>query len=164
MFFTVFNAMLQKFILADLDDTNQIAVQIAKVIVPNFVITLTGNLGVGKTTLVRAILTTLGVSGTIKSPTFTLVEPYQLANFTIYHFDLYRFNDPEEWFSAGFDEYFMDSQISFIEWAEKANDLIPQIDWQITLTFNQDIRELTIESLSEAGNKCLKKLTTNAVI
>lgn len=156
--------MQQKFILNDLSVTNKLAKSIAHVIPYNFVITLSGNLGAGKTTLTREVLRCLGVTGSIKSPTFTLVEPYQLANYTLYHFDLYRFSDPEEWFDAGFDEYFLTPQVSFIEWAEKAQGLIPQIDWQINITFQHNIRELTIDSLTLIGDTCLKKLINSDVI
>lgn len=156
--------MQQKFILNDLVATNKLAKLIADVIVRNFVVTLSGNLGTGKTTLTREILRNLGVIGSIKSPTFTLVEPYQLADYTLYHFDLYRFSDPEEWFDAGFDEYFTMHQVSFIEWAEKAQGLIPQIDWQISINFQHGIRELTIDSLTLTGDTCLTKLINNDVI
>lgn len=156
--------MQQKFILNDLSETNKLARLISQVIISNFVVTLSGNLGAGKTTLTREILRNLGVAGSIKSPTFTLVEPYQLAGYTLYHFDLYRFSDPEEWFDAGFDEYFTVDQVSFIEWAEKAHGLIPQIDWQININFQHDIRELTIDSLTLTGDTCLTKLINSDVI
>lgn len=156
--------MQQKYILNDLTATNKLAKLIAQIITSNFVLTLSGNLGAGKTTLTREILRNLGVTGSIKSPTFTLVEPYQLANYTLYHFDLYRFSDPEEWFDAGFDEYFTADQVSFIEWAEKAQGLIPQIDWQINIDFQHDIRELTINSLTLTGDTCLTKLINSDVI
>lgn len=125
--------MQHSFILKDLLATENLAKLIARVIVPEFVVTLNGELGAGKTTLVRSALLALGVTGSVKSPTFTIVEPYQVNNLNIYHFDLYRFNDPEEWFYSGFDEYFGNNSICFIEWAEKAVGLIPVIDWQIKL-------------------------------
>lgn len=156
--------MQQKYILNDLTSTNKLAKLIAQIITSNFVVTLSGNLGAGKTTLTREILRNLGVTGSIKSPTFTLVEPYQLADYTLYHFDLYRFSDPEEWFDAGFDEYFTADHVSFIEWAEKAQGLIPQIDWQINIDFQHDIRELTIDSLTLTGDTCLTKLINSDVI
>ena len=98
--------MIHVFNLESLNATENLATKIAQVIVPNFIVSLSGNLGAGKTTLTRAILRAIGITGSIKSPTFTLVEPYQLESYVVYHFDLYRFRDPEEWFDAGFDEYF----------------------------------------------------------
>ena len=156
--------MQYKFILNDLETTQRLAKGIAQVIVPNFVVSLSGNLGAGKTTLTREVLRNLGIAGSIKSPTFTLVEPYQLPDYMLYHFDLYRFSDPEEWFDAGFDEYFSAPQVSFIEWAEKAQGLIPQIDWQITISFKHNLRELIIDSLTLTGDTCLTKLINRGVI
>ena len=156
--------MQHKFILNDLAATQCLAKGIAQVIVPNFVVSLSGNLGAGKTTLTREVLRNLGIAGSIKSPTFTLVEPYQLPDYMLYHFDLYRFSDPEEWFDAGFDEYFSAPQVSFIEWAEKAQGLIPQIDWQITISFKHNLRELIIDSLTLTGDTCLTKLINRGVI
>lgn len=147
--------------LISLDDTTLIARKIADSLQSGLVVALSGNLGAGKTTLTRSILQTLGVSGSIKSPTFTLVEPYEIKDFTIYHFDLYRFSDPDEWFDAGFDEYFIDGAVCFIEWAEKAKGLIPYIDWHININLDNDIRIITIESLTNVGEKCLKKLMIN---
>jgi tRNA threonylcarbamoyladenosine biosynthesis protein TsaE len=157
--------MIHVFNLESLNATENLATRIAQVIVPNFIVSLNGNLGAGKTTLTRAILRAIGITGSIKSPTFTLVEPYQLESYTVYHFDLYRFSDPEEWFEAGFDEYFNDPQISFIEWAEKAEGLIPPIDWQINIKFlNDERRELIINALTDTGDKCLMKLINNVEI
>lgn len=157
--------MIHVFNLESLNATENLATRIAQVIVPNFIVSLNGNLGAGKTTLTRAILRAIGVTGSIKSPTFTLVEPYQLESYTVYHFDLYRFSDPEEWFEAGFDEYFNEPQISFIEWAEKAEGLIPPIDWQINIKFlNDERRELIINALTDIGDKCLMKLINNVEI
>lgn len=151
------------FKLADLRATGKLAQNIAQIIVPNFIIALNGNLGAGKTTLTREILHALGVSGTIKSPTFTLVEPYQQADYSIYHFDLYRFSDPEEWFDSGFDEYFITPHLCFIEWAENARGLIPAVDWNINISYkDNEERELEITALSENGTVCLKKLITIA--
>ena len=156
--------MQYTFILNDLSATAALAQQIAGVLAANFVITLQGNLGAGKTTLTRAVLRQLGVQGSIKSPSFTLVEPYQLPDYVIYHFDLYRFSDPEEWFDAGFDEYFSEPYLCFIEWPENAAALIPQIDWQLQLKFKNNQRELSINALTVTGTLCLNQLITSAGI
>lgn len=145
-----------------LEDTNHLAHLIAKFIQPNFVVSLNGDLGAGKTTLTREILRSLGVVGSVKSPTFTLVEPYSVQNFTIYHFDLYRFNDPDEWFDAGFDEYFSPDCICFIEWASRAHKLIPKLDWVVNIEMQTDLsRIINIESQTLMGDECLKKLISN---
>lgn len=153
------------FKLGDLYDTQQFANLLAKIIftskheIINFVITLSGDLGTGKTTLVREILQSIGVSGRIKSPTFTIVEPYKIYDINIYHFDLYRFNEPKEWTLAGFDEYFIeDNTICFIEWADKAIELIPKVDWNIKLVLDGEMRIVELTSYSDLGKKCLMKL------
>ena len=149
------------FKLYNLEETEHFAKQVASSLVTNFVITLTAELGSGKTTLVRHILYALGVKGSVKSPTYTIVEPYLVANLNLYHFDLYRFNDPDEWFDAGFDEYFVHDSICFIEWAEKAIELIPVIDWQILIDVVDDVRVVTINATSNKGIQCLNKLTSS---
>lgn len=165
--------MLEKtFTLENLVATKDFAKQIASVIVPDFVITLKGDLGTGKTTLTRYILQKMGVVGSIKSPTFTLVEPYHIKNdrndTMAYHFDLYRFNDLEEWFYAGFDEYFSNGSICFIEWAEKALALIPGVDWELEFTImDNNIAEkriLTIRTKTNKGEMCLKRLIQKDVV
>ncbi|MCC2624764.1 MAG: tRNA ((37)-N6)-threonylcarbamoyltransferase complex ATPase subunit type 1 TsaE [Burkholderiales bacterium] len=146
------------FQLNSLSDTHTLAGLIAEVIVPNFVITLNGDLGAGKTTLVREILQAMGVTGSIKSPTFTYVEPYHLDYIDIFHFDLYRFSSADEWLDMGFDEYFINPHLCFIEWAEKANGLIPEMDWDITLSINNEIHSCRITAHTNKGQECLKSL------
>lgn len=154
--------MLHKFIINDLSASVYLGQQIAKSILPNLIITLTGELGTGKTTLTRSILYALGIKGIVKSPTFTLVEPYQLPNYVIYHFDLYRFTAAEEWLDAGFDEYFNQPHLAFIEWAEHAAEFLPRVDWQITLELiHEQQREITINALTEMGEKCLSQLISS---
>lgn len=151
--------------LTTLEDTHKLANFVASIIVPNFVISLNGNLGAGKTTFVREVIRAFGVQGNIKSPTFTLVEPYELPGRNIFHFDLYRFSDPEEWFDAGFDEYFTNDFIAFIEWAEKAEGLIPQLDWQINIKLDEkNERIFIIDALTKIGEECLTTLTKAVAI
>lgn len=144
--------------LNSLDDTHKLAKGIALSIVPNFVVALNGDLGAGKTTLVREVIHALGIKGSVKSPTFTYVEPYLLDKLHIYHFDLYRFSDPEEWFDMGFDEYFVHNSICFIEWAVKAKELIPVIDWSINLWVKDGIHNCQIMAKTDKGQTCLKNL------
>ena len=148
--------------LNNLAETTNFAMLVAVSIVPNFVLTLNGDLGAGKTTIVREVLYQLGVTGSVKSPTYTIVEPYKVSGLDLYHFDLYRFNDPDEWFDAGFDEYFIDSSICFIEWAEKALEFIPALDWQLTIKVNDEIRQVEICAKSDKGRECLQRLIQNA--
>lgn len=151
--------MKKIFEISSLLVTQDLAKKLAPVIVPDLVLTLNGNLGAGKTTLTREILFAMGVTGRVKSPTFTLVEPYEVNNVEVYHFDLYRFDNPEEWLDAGFDEYFNSNSICFIEWAEKAENLIPQIDLVIDIEIiSPESRKITITSQNNKGDACLNQL------
>ncbi|MBP9742813.1 MAG: tRNA (adenosine(37)-N6)-threonylcarbamoyltransferase complex ATPase subunit type 1 TsaE [Burkholderiales bacterium] len=171
--------------LTNIDATLKFARQIAESIVPNLVIALRGDLGSGKTTLIRGVLQQLGVSGTIKSPTYTIVEPYAIHDLHIYHFDLYRFNAAHEWLDGGFDEYLTSGGICFIEWAEKAQGLISPLDWQLKISLNNSYsheidddvghaimdnhnmdqaRLIEINSMSIKGKECLQKLMKYAAV
>ena len=97
-------------------------------------IALHGDLGAGKTTLVRHLLRALGVQGRVKSPTYAVVEPYELPNLNIWHFDFYRFGDAREWEDAGFRDIFASPGLKLAEWPEKAAQVLPVIDLDITLT------------------------------
>lgn len=91
-------------------------------------IELRGTLGAGKTTFVRHLLHALGVSGRVKSPTYAVVEPYELSGLNIWHFDFYRFKDPHEWEDAGFRDLFASPGLKLAEWPELVADLLPQAD------------------------------------
>ena len=110
------------------------------------IITLQGDLGAGKTTLSRGVLQGLGHKGAVKSPTYTLVEPYKLAVGVVYHFDLYRFADEYEWDEAGFSEYFNETSVCMVEWPEKAGKLLPYPNIDVALTLSDSLpgRTLTI--------------------
>lgn len=116
---------------------------------------LHGDLGAGKTTFVRGLLRGLGYAGKVKSPTYTLVEPYVISRLNLYHFDLYRFIDPDEWDAAGFRDYFNPQSICLVEWPEKAGDLIPQADIDVSLLPQDNGRMLRIRANSSLAQECL---------
>lgn len=105
---------------------------------------LQGDLGAGKTTLARGILHGLGVEGHIKSPTYTIVEPYQVNDQKIYHFDLYRISSPQELCEMGFDDYFTRDAIILVEWPEKASLLMSKPDLTCVIEFNGEGREIEL--------------------
>ena len=128
-----------------------------------FVVHLAGNLGAGKTAMARAILRGLGFSGSVKSPTFTLVEPYNLPNFPIYHFDLYRFSSSYQWFDAGFDDILAGPGLMLLEWPENAVGALaaPDLLLELEPTDVDDQRRLRVRAYSEAGQRCLSSTMTD---
>ena len=136
---------------------------LAKAIAPNLNIYLHGDLGAGKTTLVRGLLHGLGYTGRVKSPTYTLVEPYEMqgshaSDLNVYHFDLYRFNDEEEWEAAGFRDYFNTHSVCLIEWPEKAESLLPAPDIEISFGIKETGRSLVVKAHTERGQQCLAQV------
>src|SRR5258706_3634540 len=115
------------------------------------VLHLRGELGSGKTTLARGLIQGLGHGGPVKSPTYTLLEPYSLLRLNLYHFDFYRFKDRSEWLSSGFREYFNPESLCIIEWPERAGDLLSPPDLKINLEFSGDARRARLEGCSPAG-------------
>jgi len=144
--------------LADEAATLNLGARIAGALKSGLTIYLHGDLGAGKTTLVRGMLHALGHTGKVKSPTYTLVEPYLVSGQQIYHFDLYRFIDPEEWDAAGFRDYFNPQSVCVVEWPEKAGDLLPQPDIDIRLTQKDAGREVQLVANSKTGSACLGQL------
>lgn len=136
-------------------DSEHFAIQLAHCLVPQMLITLSGEIGTGKTTIIRALLKELGVKSAIKSPTFSLVESYDLDNLQIHHFDLYRLQNEEELEYLGFRDYFFNQNICIIEWAEHAGKILPRADIHLTLTMNGAGRSMLICIGSDAGEKIL---------
>lgn len=124
-----------------------------------FVLWLSGDLGAGKTALVRALLRGLGVTGSVKSPTFTLLEPYVVSRLDFYHFDFYRFSEAAEFDSAGFRELFGPGRICAVEWPERARGRLPTADLALTLQVKDDGRLAQCVAASEAGAQCLQAVT-----
>ena len=133
------------------------------------VVGLSGDLGTGKTALTRATLRALDVSGPVKSPTFTLLEPYELSIINFYHFDFYRFSDPAEFAAAGFREFFGPAPVAhgvagranvcFVEWPERATGTLPAIDLSLSLsmsTGDEAARRCDARAASTVGSACLE--------
>jgi tRNA threonylcarbamoyladenosine biosynthesis protein TsaE len=132
------------------------------------IVTLSGDLGTGKTTLVRGLLRALGWTGPVKSPTYTLVEHYPVSSLYLYHFDFYRFADPEEWETAGFAECFRDDAVCVIEWPERVGALLPAPDLAIALSHplpagGSDGRDVALEARTPPGERCLCAMTGGTV-
>ncbi|MEE9559764.1 MAG: tRNA (adenosine(37)-N6)-threonylcarbamoyltransferase complex ATPase subunit type 1 TsaE [Acidiferrobacterales bacterium] len=120
---------------------------------------LHGALGTGKTTLVRGILRALGHVGLVKSPTFTLVEPYSFDGLIVYHIDLYRVSDPEELEFLGFRDYLESESVCLVEWAERGVEKLPSPDLDVTIQNVDDTRTVELESYSDRGTELLSGLT-----
>ena len=124
-------------------------------------IELHGPLGAGKTTLVRHLLRALGVEGRIKSPTYTVLEPYALPGLAISHFDFYRFTDPREWEDAGFREVFAAPGLKLAEWPDKAAGMLPRADLQVFIeALDEHEREVALHALTPRGVALLRGLPT----
>jgi tRNA threonylcarbamoyladenosine biosynthesis protein TsaE len=123
-------------------------------------VTLSGNLGAGKTTLTRGFMHAVGHKGAVKSPTYTLVEPYDINGRSIMHFDLYRLSDPEELEFLGFRDYLDNSTLCLIEWPEKASGYLPEPDLAINIDVVKDGRQISWQSFSEKGAQIDQHLST----
>ncbi len=138
--------------------TARVGRALAPLLRPGMVVALDGDLGAGKTALVRAVLRSCGHSGPVKSPTYALVEIYVISRIYFYHFDFYRFNFPEEFLDAGLGEYFRDDAVCLVEWPQKAAGHLPAADLLLRLRFARRGRDLEIVAGSREGRECLKAL------
>jgi tRNA threonylcarbamoyladenosine biosynthesis protein TsaE len=140
-------------------DTLALGAAVAGNLAPGMVVWLEGDLGAGKTTLVRGLLRAAGDNGPVKSPTYTLVEVHVVSGLNFYHFDFYRFNQAEEYLDAGLDEYFSGSGICLVEWPDKAAPYLPPADMQIELRVvpgaTGEGRTAAITATSDKGRTCL---------
>ncbi len=148
--------------LADEQDTAKLAQALAAALVPGTSIYLSGDLGSGKTAFTRALLRALGYNGRVRSPTFTLMEPYDLLSFELYHFDFYRLPTGQAWLDAGFDEYLDATGVVVIEWPEMADDTLPAPDLHLRIGFDPaaDARARRIEASARGhrGMRCLSAI------
>ncbi len=126
------------------------------------IIWLIGDLGAGKTTTTRGLLRALGHTGNVKSPTYALLEPYTVSRISLYHFDFYRFNQPDEFLDAGLDEYFSGEGVCLVEWADKALPYVPRPDIELRLAVEGSGRRADLCALTERGRTCLSHTSLKA--
>lgn len=148
--------------LHDEAGTAALGTALARALAPGLVIYLHGDLGAGKTALTRSLLHAAGHVGTVKSPTYTLSEPYAITldgrQVSVIHFDLYRMGSPEEFLDAGFREDFNGDNICIVEWPEKADRVLPAADINLFLTVAGNGRDVELQASTALGNSCLQRL------
>jgi len=144
--------------LPDAEATLRLGAALAAGVAPGRVLHLRGELGTGKTTLVRGLLRALGHRGRVKSPSYSLLEPYTLSSLNLYHFDFYRFKDRSEWLSSGFREYFNPDSVCIVEWPERAGEGLAPPDLELRLEFAGEARRARLEARTPAGESWLSAL------
>lgn len=148
--------------LPDESATQALGAALARALGPGLVIYLHGDLGAGKTALTRALLHAAGHKGAVKSPTYTLSEPYRIEldgqKVNLIHYDLYRMSSPEEFLDAGFREDFDGNNICIVEWPEKGEPVLPPPDVKVLLKVSGLGREVELQALSDLGLLCLERL------
>ena len=144
--------------LNSFEQTEKFAANVASHIQPPCSIALQGDLGAGKTTFARGFLQALGHTGNVKSPTYTILEPYQLDNMIVNHFDLYRLSDPGELELIGAHEMFNEQTINLIEWPERGEGWLPEMDLWLKIEYLDNSRRFELSAGTERGESILDKL------
>ena len=151
--------MPAEFTAANEHDMEALGARLAIVLQAGMVLHLHGELGAGKTTLIRGMLRGLGHVGAVKSPTYTLVEPCQLGGLTVYHFDLYRLKDPEELEFLGIRDYLEGQGVCLVEWAERGAGFLPPPDVEITIQREGDGRQVRFLAHTATGTELLRTIS-----
>jgi tRNA threonylcarbamoyladenosine biosynthesis protein TsaE len=144
--------------LEDPEATARLGARFASCIKPGMRLYFRGELGSGKSTLIRGLLVALGVTGRIKSPTYTLVELYVVSRLNLYHFDLYRFMNEREFSDAGLADYFEGEGVCLVEWPERAGGALPRPDLEFTLAYAGSGRAISVHAHGKPGEQCLERL------
>jgi tRNA threonylcarbamoyladenosine biosynthesis protein TsaE len=155
-----------RFVLPDEAATSQLGAALAQALLAGsdaiersgLVIGLSGELGSGKTALVRAALRRLGVTGTVRSPTFSLLELYTVSRLNFYHFDFYRFSKPEDFAVSGFRDFFAPGSVCAIEWPERAGETAFSVDLRVGMQIADSGRVATFDALTQVGQGCLQEM------
>ena len=152
----------RKDFLQDETATAQLGADLGRLLKPGMTIHLQGDLGAGKTFLTREMLRSMGYTGRVKSPTYTLLEPYSVElkghPVEVLHFDLYRMGSPQEFIDAGFRDYFGSDKICIVEWPEQAGNLLPSADIDLFIAAENEGRTVELRANSELGATCLENL------
>lgn len=147
--------------VSDVASMEAVGAQLARCCPPGSKLFLQGELGVGKTTLVRGFLRQMGYQGIVKSPTYTLVEPYALADDTeVFHFDLYRIDDPKDLINIGIRDYFSTAAICLVEWPERGTHLLGQCDLSVTMQYHGQHRRMQLSYATSRGQSMMTSLTS----
>lgn len=140
-------------------EMEELGIGLARAVQPGSTIFLHGELGTGKTTLVRGFLRALGHGGSVKSPTFTLVEPYEVGGRRVYHFDLYRLAAGEELEYLGVRDYFDGESICLVEWAERGGGSLPAADLSVDIAYSGPDRHVVLRPATAKGEVLLSGIT-----
>lgn len=149
--------VLQRY-LADEEQMIAFGQALGRVARPEATIFLQGNLGMGKTTLCRGVMRSFGHVGVVKSPTYTLVEPYDFGDLRVYHFDLYRLADPEELEYLGIRDYFSSASLRLIEWPDKGEGVLPAPDLELTIGIDGTGRQIKVKAYNQRGGAIVDAL------
>lgn len=150
---------MKQFDIGDAESMEALGAAVAAAMAGRGTVYLAGELGTGKTTLVRGALRHMGHVGAVKSPTFTLLEPYEISGRPVYHFDLYRVEDADELELMGFRDYLREDALCFVEWPERGADALPSPDLSVRLEYRGLGRRATLAAGTRRGAEVLARLS-----